>query len=405
MAAGLALEGFRVLDLTSAWAGPMCTMLLADMGADVVKVETQARPDITRRLGPFAEGEVDLERSGYFATLCRGKRSLGLNLGTPEGLALLRRLVPLVDVVVENFSPRVMPKLGLTYEALRFLKGDLIMLSMSGYGATGPDRDYVAYGQTLEAFTGYDRLIGYPDSPPMAVGMPISDQLGGLFGALAVVAALRHRARTGQGQFLDLSECETLASVMALPLMELFLNGHVRLPQGNRDDLMAPHNCYRCAGEDEWATIAVGSEHEWQALCAATGHPEWSADHRFATAQLRRKNRDALDALVGAWAARRSASEITRLLQAAGVAASPTASADTLIDDPHLTERGFFTTIPHPVVGDRLVVGPFAQAEPPIAAVRAGAPLLGEHTPEVLVDLLGLPVPEVERLEREGIAR
>lgn len=403
--ASLALDGVRVLDLTANWAGPMCTLLLADMGADVIKVESEARPDLTRRFGPFAEGEPGLERSGYFAGLCRGKRSLALNLGTPQGLAFLKGLVPLVDVVVDNFSPRVMPKLGLSYENLRSLKGDIIMCSMSGYGATGPQRDYVAYGQPLEAFTGYDRLIGYADSPPMALGVPLADQLTGLYGALAVVGALRHRARTGQGQFIDLSECEALASVMVLPFMELSLTGNVRRPQGNRDDVMVPHNCYRCAGEDAWVTIAVGTEKEWRALCAAAGHLEWATDPWFSSPLQRRRNQDALDALLAEWTARRSSAEITALLQGAGVAASPTASGDSLIQDPHLAARGFFATVPHPVVGPRLAVGPFARTEPALAAVRSGAPLLGEHTKETLGELLGLPARELQRVQQEGIAR
>lgn len=404
LGAPLALEGFRMLDLTSAWAGPMCTMLLADMGADVVKIESYVRPDITRRAGPFADGEPGLERSGYFASLCRGKRSLALNISGGEGQTLVKRLVPLMDVVVENFSPRVMPKLGLSYHELRALKPDIVMLSMSGYGTTGPYQDYVAYGQPLEAFTGYDRLIGYPGGPPMALGMPISDQLVGLYGALAVAGALRYRARTGRGQYIELSQCEALASVLALPLMEFLLAGSVRSPRGNRDDIMAPHNCYRCAGEDEWATIAVGSNEEWQALAAAVGHPEWTIDPRFASPQRRWLNQDILDALLAQWTATRSAAEVTALLQGAGVAAGPTAPADALVTDPHLVARGFFATVPHSVVGPRLIVGPFARSEPALAAVRSGAPLLGEHTADVLEALLGLPASEVKRLEGARVA-
>jgi benzylsuccinate CoA-transferase BbsF subunit len=388
-ARSLPLEGIRVVDITIAWAGPGCAMMLSDMGAEVIKIENPALPDLYRRIEPFAEGKPGLNRAGSFAIFNRGKKDCLLDLKQPEGVEALKRLIEKSDILVENFSPRVMDGFGLGYSVLKEIKPNLIMISLSGYGATGPYSDSIAYGQMMEAYSGLDRIIGYAgDNSPKACGTIIADQVSSVFSAFAVLAALHHRDLTGEGQYIDLSEMEVLLACMPEAIMEFTMNGRVPLPQGNKDEVMAPHGCYRCQGEDKWVAIAVGSDSEWKDLCLVIGKPELATDERFLDGFCRLKNQDALDEIVAEWTSGQTCTNVMAQLQRVNIASGPAYSSEEVYRDPNLRTREFFIEIDHPEVGKRELPGPFAKLSDTPGAIRRHDPLLGEHTNWLLNELL-----------------
>jgi benzylsuccinate CoA-transferase BbsF subunit len=397
------LSGIRVADFTWVWAGPFATEQLAHLGAEVIRIEARDRPCVTRQLPPFAEFQPGLDRSGYFNQYNQGKRSLTLNLKHPRGVEVAKRLVSKSDVVAENFANGVMERMGLGYEEVRRLRPDVIMVSISGYGRTGPERDFVSYGPATVPLAGFSAVTGYKGGPPMHVGISYGDPTAGLHGALAVLAALCHRRRTGEGQFIDVSLWEASATLLPEALLDREMNGVEPPRDGNRHPYMAPHCVFRSAGEDRWVSIAVGNDEEWSALCEVLGKRELAVDPRYATLAERKRNEDELEAVVGAWTATRSAEEATRVLQAAGVAAFPTMTNQDLAEDPHLNSRGFFVDVPHPEVGARHHAGiPWKLSRTP-CAVDAPAPRLGEHNEPVLREILGYSAAEIESLAREGV--
>ncbi len=399
----LPLSGIRVADFTWVWAGPFATLQLAHLGAEVIRIETENRVCVTRRIPPFADGEPGPNRSGYYNQYNQGKASVCLNLKKPEGIAIAKKLVAASDVVSENFAGGVMNKMGLGYEVLKQIKPDIIMISMSGYGATGPESAYVSYGPAQVPMSGLSSVTGFPGFPPMHVGFSYGDPNGGLHGAFAVLAALMHRARTGEGQYIDLSQWETSVTLLGEGLMAQQMHGEPPPRVGNRDAYMAPHGLFRCQGQDRWVSIVVASEDEWQRLCQAMGQPELATDTRFASLADRKKNEDALEALIGTWTQARTDDEVTRTLQAAGVAAFPALTNRDLAQDQHLQERGFFIEHPHPEVGSRRHAGvPWVFSDTP-CQVRQPAPCLGHDTDAVLQDLLGYSADEVAALRADEV--
>ncbi len=400
----LPLEGVRVADLTWVWAGPYCTMHLAHLGAEVIKIESQARVDVTRRLPLYPTGmKGGVNRSGLFNQWSLGKKSLLLNFAKPESLVLAKELIKNSDVVVDNFATGVMEHLGLGYEELKKIKPDIIMASISGYGHTGPQKEYMGYGPAMAPLSGLSSLTGYAGGPPQEIGLSLGDPNAGINAAVAICAALVARKRTGKGQYIDVSLWEAMAALVPEGWMEYVMNG-VELPRiGNRDPWMSPHNCFRCVGEDEWVSIACGSDEEWRALCHAIGQPQLVTDARFHTAHDRKANEDELEQLLTAWTAQREKWEVTRLLQAAGVAAFPSMNSKDLTEDPHLNERGFFARLPHPEIGVRIHTGiPWLLANAP-NGVRTPAPLLGQDTEQVMHDVLGYSEQDIARLKEEKV--
>ena len=363
-------------------------MMLGEMGAEVIKIENQSLPDFWRRLGAYHRGE-GLNRSSPFAVINRGKKSCLLDLKTAEGVATVKRLIKISDIVVENFAPRVMTGLGLSYSVLKEIKPDIIMISASGYGATGPDKDALAYGPILEAYAGLNSLIGHPGEPPKGVGFAITDHGGAVCSALAALIALHHRDLTGEGQHIDISEVETLLAGMPEAIMEFTMNGRIRQPQGNRDDVMAPHGCYRCQGEDKWLALAVDSDSQWPDLCRAMGRPELIIDERFQDGFRRQQNQDALDQIINQWTTGQTATEVMTKLQKLDIAAGPVYNAEEIYQDPHLRARGFFVEHVHPEVGKKELPGLFARLSETPGAIGGPDPLFGEHTDWVLNELLG----------------
>ena len=399
-ASRLPLEGIRVVDFSWAWAGPFCAMQLAHLGAEVIRVESQARPDLGRRVPIYPTGmEPGLNRSGYANQWHQGKKSTLLNLSKPQAIPLATALIETSDVVVENYATGVMERLGLGYAELKQRNPGLIMASISGYGHTGPQKNYMGYGPAIVPLTGLSSLTGYADGGPSEVGISYGDPNGGLNAAVAITAAVIAKKRTGQGQYIDVSLWESMAVLVFEGWMDYAMNQ--RQPQriGNRDPLMAPHNCFRCAGQDEWVSIACGTDGEWRALCQTIGQPELADDARFQTAAARKANEDALEELLTAWTQDQDKWEVTKTLQAARVAAFPSMTSKDLADDPHLNARGFFARLEHPEVGVRAHTAmPWRLSNAP-NGVRTPAPLIGNDTDYVMRDLLGYSAEEVAELK------
>jgi len=400
----LPLASVRVADFTWVWAGPFCTMHLAHLGAEVIKIESQAHVDMTRRLPLYpSDMKPGVNRSGLFNQWSQGKKSMLLNLEKPEGIAIAKELIKKSDVVIENFATGVMDHLGLGYEELKKIKPDIIMASISGYGHTGPLQKYIGYGPAIAPLTGLSSLTGYPGGPPQEVGISYGDPNSGINAAVAICAALAARKRTGKGQCIDVSLWEAMAVLVPEGWMDYAMNGTEPPRRGNRDSWMSPHNCFRCAGEDAWVTIACSTDEEWQALCHAIGQPQLATDARFRTARERKANEDELERLLTAWTAQHDRWEVTHILQAAGVAAFPSMSSKDLAEDHHLNERGFFARLPHPEVGVRTHTGiPWRLRQSP-NGVRAPAPLLGQDTAWLMRDLLGYSEQEIARLQEQQV--
>jgi benzylsuccinate CoA-transferase BbsF subunit len=347
--------------------------------------------------------QPSLNRSGYFNQWNQGKKSILLNLSKRDAVAVARKLITKCDVVVDNFATGVMEHLGLGYAELKQLKPDIIMASIAGYGHTGPQQKYMGYGPAVAPLTGLSSLTGYPGGVPQEVGISYGDPNGGINAAVAICAALAARQRTGKGQYIDVSLWEAVAALVHEGWMDYAMNGTQPARMGNRDPWMSPHNCFRCAGEDEWVTIACASDEEWQALCEATGQPRLAAAPRFRTAAERKAHEDELEALLAAWTVQRGKWEVTHTLQAAGVAAFPSMNSKDLAEDSHLNQRGFFARLPHAEVGVQTHTGiPWRFTNAP-NGVRTPAPLLGADTDTVLRDLLGYSAEEIARLKEEQV--
>jgi crotonobetainyl-CoA:carnitine CoA-transferase CaiB-like acyl-CoA transferase len=396
-----ALQGVRVADFGWVLAGPYATMLLGYMGAEVIKIESRRRPD-EQRIAHRAGLSSELDASSNFLEVNFNKSSVTLNLSTPEGAELARGIVAVSDVVVENMRPGVMDRLGLGYPDLVQVKPDIIMVSISGWGQAGPLREYTAYAPCFASFGGLAHLTGYGDGEPNT-GTSSMDARSGTAAAFAALMALNIRQRTGQGQYIDMASGEALSCLIGDATMEYTLTGHSPSRDGNRDVTMAPHNCYRCRGEDQWISIAVGTDEEWESLRAAMGDPAWAREEVFGTARGRWENQEELDALIQAWTADRDPYELMELLQARGVAAVPSFSAEELFTNEHLRKRGSITEVDHPVLGTRQAISPpWLMSETP-AEITRSAPLIGEQNEHVLGELLGLDACEVARLAEKKV--
>lgn len=395
------LEGIRITEFTSAWAGPYATSLLGYLGAEVIKVESRRRLDHSRVLS-FSTNQkyAGPDSSSVFNTLNLNKLSVTLNLSKPGAIAVAKKLAGVSDVVVENMRPGVMPRLGLGYDVLKLVKDDLIYLSSSACGQTGPEREYVGYAPTFAALGGVSHTTGYEDWPPSNF-MGAIDLRSATNAAFAILTALIYRQRTERGQYIDLSSQEAIATLAGDGLIDYFLNGRSATRRGNQDSRMAPHNCYRCRGEDSWVSIAVTDDRDWQALCRAMSLADVANDRRFAGASQRLENEREIDRIISAWTRERDADEVTEILQHAGVCAAPSLSSEGLFKDRHLRERGVFTQVEHPVIGKDWVTQPPWRLSATPASIRSRAPLLGEHNDEVFRGLLGISADEIRQLEQQ----
>ena len=387
------LKGLRVLDLTRVLAGPFTTRILADFGAEVIKVQSK------RAVGRATN------TSPYFCAWNRNKRSVLLNMDHPEARPLFLRLVEISDLVIENFSPRVMSNWGLGYERLKRVNPALIMASMSGMGQTGPWKDFVSFGPTLQSLGGLTHLTSPAGQEPTGVGFAYADILSGLYGAAAVLAALRHRDRTGEGQYIDLSQYEALCTSVGPVLLSLLADEGAPDPRGDPFGHLpaAPYGCYRCSGQDRWCAIAVFTDAQWRALCEVMGHPGWTREERFARLEGRRSHRADLDERVERWTLRHTAEEIVEGLQASGVASGIVQDAGDLARDPHLAARSFFRETTHPVLGTRRTDTHPIRFDGAAAGPWKPSPLPGEDNEYVYGGLLGLSSREIEACVAKGV--
>jgi len=402
----LLLEGVRVLDLTRAYAGPIGTRVLADMGAELIKIEAVQRMDMPTRMISHAEnmpGDEAWNRGGYFHRLNVNKKGITLDLNHPKGVEIFKELVKISDVVTENYSPRAMRNFGLDYEELKKIKPDIIMASMCGYGQTGPESNYAAYAHNMEAVA-IASLTGFPEGGPGGSGTGYGDWCLGMAGATAILLALYYRQRTGKGQYVDVAGREAVLCHVGEAIMNYTMNGKVTPRMGNRHPSMAPHGIYRCKGDDMWVAIAAGSDEEWRSLARAMGDPPWTKDEKFSTALGRLEHQDELDELIGEWTKERDHYDVMHLLQKAGVTAGAALNPKEVLLNPQLKARDFFVVVDQPLVGKRpqprQLAAKFSKAS---GGPLGPAPRLGEHNNYVLGDILHMSEEEIAKLEEEQI--
>jgi crotonobetainyl-CoA:carnitine CoA-transferase CaiB-like acyl-CoA transferase len=394
----LPLEGIRVLDFTWVVAGPVATRILADHGAEVLKIERKHPPPLGNR------------KLGLQSDLHRNKISLALNMAEPRGIEIARKLAAKSDIVMDNFSARVMHAWGMDYESLVAVKPDIICISMSGLGHTGPRSSYVSYGPTLQALSGYTMLMADENGEPAGYGYSYADMCGGYTGALAALIALWNRKRTGEGQFVDLSQFEAVSAVVGTSLMDISVNGREQTPFGysSQEAPAAPHGVYRCKAceddDDRWVAISVRSQAEWERLREAIGNPSWACDPKFQTLYLRMRNRGELDAYISKWTIERSPEDAMAALQRARIAAGVVANGiDICHRDPQLRERGFWPVVKTPGGKSTHVTGIPFRISGGSGSVRTAGPEVGENNDYILGEILGLDSAARDELIKAGV--
>lgn len=398
----LPLAGVRVLDLGQFIAMPFCTLWLAWLGAEVIAIESRSRMT-SRTAPPFAPGLAgNPDASGYFNLLYSAKKSCAVDMASEAGRKLVQRLAGAVDVIIDNFATGVLEKLGLDYQSVTRSNPAVIMLSCGAFGRSGPMKQARGLHSAVNLFSGAADVTGYPGGAPRILGGVLPDPLSGTYGCFAVMSALHHRNRTGEGQFIDLAMYEAMMTLIPEAIVDLTLNDRDPVRMGNRDRWRAPHGIYRCSEPDTWVAISVGTEEEWDALCRAAGHPEWLADVRFSDAAARRANVESLDRALEAWTRSSTPNAITEALQGAGIAAGPVLRTDQLLDDERIARLGAVIETDHPIAGRRRQMGlPWRTDGARPRYERA--PLLGEHTQEVMTRILGMSSSEYEELHAAGV--
>ena len=398
-----ALTGIRIADFSIAWAGPYAATLLAYLGAEVIKIESLRKLEHTRRHVMTTGGVFDdYDRSGAFNDINANKLSVTLDLKHPRGIELAKRIVGVSDIVLQNMRPGVMERLGLDYDELSKVKPDIIYLSSSMCGSEGPERTYGGYAPNFAAMGGVSYLTGYADDKPANI-MGEIDLMSATTAAFGMLAALHHRLNTGQGQDIDLSSADSVSVLIGDVLLDYSMNGRVQTRRGNDDESMAPHNCYRCRGDDDWVSIAVANDEEWEAFCGALGNPEWSRDRKFSSAHGRWQNREELDRLIEQWTVAHTDYEVMERLQQVGVAAIPSFSSRDLCTDPHLKERDAWLDVQHPLIGKQTMAAPPWKLSVTPAGIYSHGPLLGEHNQYVFAELLDMTSAEISQLIEEKI--
>ncbi len=385
----LPLQGIRVLDLSWIIAGPTATRLLASMGAEVIKVGSARRPDPSTR-GPA------------FQAYNQSKLYASLNLSKPEGRELVKRLLAISDVVIENFAAGVIERLGFGYDVVRAARPDIIMVASSGTGHFGPHTDYVAYGSLLQHYTGWNSISGHPNRAPVTGGL-WADPWVGMELAMVTVASLNNRALTGEGQYVDFSMAEALSACLPEAVLDYQMNDRVKEPMGNRDDWYAPHGVYHCFGSDRWVAIAVTNGSEWAALCGLIGRSDLTSNLKYATAEGRRQFQDELCTAITEWTMQHEDIEAMRLLQQAGVPAGPSQDILRVFQEPQLSEAGYFNRVKTRDGEERDLPGLPWRFEGTQAPILTEAPVLGEHNDYIYGELLGLSQGVVARMVEEQI--
>ena len=392
------LQGVRVLELTKVWAGPYAGKQLAFLGAEVIRIESHGSLDVTRTFGVD-----DIDKAPGFRAVNPQKLSAQVDMKSKEGIALLKDLIGQCDVLIENLRPGAIDRLGLGYEAVKAVKPDIVFVSMGMYGNDGPLAYQTGYAPCFVALGGLSALVGYAGEAPAGMNIRYADSTFGTAAAYAVLVALVHKQRTGEGQFIDVSAVETMTSMIGDSVMDFSLNGRIAACDGNRHPDMAPHGVYRC-GETDWIAIAVSSDVAWRALAGAMGQPGLARAPRFRTLVDRKANEVELDQLISDWTRDQDARSLVDALQAVGVASAKSAASVDLVSDAHLWGRGFYHEVTDVSGESRPIIGPSWRMSEP-AEITDGAPALGQHNAYVFGDILGLSVDEQKRLMAAGVIR
>ncbi len=388
-------EGLKIVGLVTAGVGPQVMRVFSQFGATAVRVESITKLDIGRVIAPYKDNVPGINRAGYMAVPNQNLYSLALDMNHPKSRQVVQRLINWADVVVENFRPGQLAKWKLSYDDIKKTKPDMIMLSLSQQGQTGPFRMMAGYGGHLQGLVGFVNLTGWPDRSPCLVDRSYPDQIGPHFGVSALIAALDYKRRTGKGQYIDISQYEACLQFLSPVLLDYTVNNRVQTRTGNRNDLAAPHGAYRCQGEDRWCAIVVSKDTEWKAFCRVIGSPPWAQEPRFNSLKARKENEDELNHLVEEWTIQHTAEDVMKMMQDAGVPAGLVRIASEVIENcPQLKHRHYFWYVQHPEMGKviNLRVGYLLSKTP--AQIRTTAPCLGEHTEFVCKELLGIPEDE-----------
>ncbi|MBM4405604.1 MAG: CoA transferase [Chloroflexi bacterium] len=408
MTTPLPFEGLKVIDFSWIGAGPLTAQWLGNFGATVIKVEHHQRYDILRNSPPIKGGKFNVNGSHYFAACNNNKLGITVDLNTPQGLEVGRRLVKWTDVIVENYIPGTMKKWGLDYEGSRAINPSVIMVSLTLQGQTGPHAQSRGYGPMIMGLAGIAQLGGWPDRPPGCATIPYPDWLAPVYTTFALAAALDYRQRTGQGQYIDAAQLEGTIHYLGASVLDYTVNGRVWNREGNK--LMetdvpyaAPHGAYPCIGDDAWCAIAVFNDAEWATLVRLMGDPAWAKDQRFATHQSRCRNTEALDAHIGAWTKGYAPVPLMELLQANGITAGAVHNQQALFEDKQLNALGHYQWLEHPVMGRYHAELPAARLSTTPAQLRRHAPLLGGDNDHVYRSILSYTQEEYDLLLAEGI--
>jgi benzylsuccinate CoA-transferase BbsF subunit len=387
----LPFQGIKVLEWTQAINGPLIGGYLADFGAEVIKIESTIYPEMGRTSSPFKDNIPGPDRSITFNIFNSSKKSLTINLRKPRGREIFTKLVAWADIVLQNQRPGLMRQMQFGYEELRKIKEDIILMEVSILGQEGPLVGAGGWGSNSMAQSGQFYYYRFPGDTPNSPGFTaVPDVVTPMYGVMAAVAALDHRNRTGEGQHLDISQLEPLVHFIGPAVLDYTANGRIPPPVGSRDHHAAPHNAFRCKGDDRWCVIAVFTDGEWQRFCRALGNPEWTNSPRFATLADRKKNEEELEDYVNQWTRQYEPREVMTIMQEAGVPAGIVQNAEDIVDfDPHVKSRELLLQMHHPVIGDYLHTRwPFMMTKTP-ADIRRG-PLIGEHNYYICTEILGM---------------
>jgi benzylsuccinate CoA-transferase BbsF subunit len=385
------LKGIKVVDFSWLIAGPLTTRILADYGAEVIKVESPSRPDDMRAIPPYKDGKRGINRAWALNNYNTNKLGITLDLDNPKGLELAKMLIEKCDIMVENFRPGTIDRWGLDYKSVKTMNPGIIMISLTGTGQWGPMMNARFLGIHLQAYAGLTHFLGWPDRGPTAIPVPLTDFITPWFATVAVLAALAYRRRTGEGRYIDICQLETAAHFLSSALLDYSVNKRISSRQGNRHRHAAPHGVYRCKGDERWCAIAIFNNQDWKAFCEVLGNPEWGRDLRFATAIGRKQYEDELDRFVEEWTLTQTAEEVMEKLQKAGVDAAVVQNAEDYVDkDPQIKHRSHFVAMDHPEIGKyHCQQAPFRLSKT-VACYEKPGPCLGEHNEYVCSHILGL---------------
>jgi benzylsuccinate CoA-transferase BbsF subunit len=397
-------EGIVIVSFSWAVVGPLTMKYFADYGATVIRIETHKRPCTSRLSTPYKDNKPGINRSGYFNHFSANMYSMALNIDHPRSQEVLTRLIQRADIIMENFTPGIMEKWGLTYEHLTTIKPDIIMLRQSGFGSWGPYAQQPAFGMVLAAMAGLPNFVGWPDRGPLPLGISAyTDCISPRFAVASLIAALDHRDKTGKGQMLDLSQFETSLYFILPAILDYQSKGREPFMTGNSNSHLVPHGVYPCKGEDRWCAIAVQNDVQWAALCNIIEKPELIEDDKFCTLINRKKNEDEINRIIGEWTINYTTEVISEKMQLAGVPAGIVKNAADIYKDPQLRQRGLFWPLKHPDMGTFTHLGQSFELSETPAQARLPSPQLGEHTEFVCSKILNMPDTEFIELLNSGV--